>query len=302
MTMWSSRNPYLSLTAALLLGGLGVLGCGQKNPPAVTANQESTSQTKESIPARSGETVSATPVSRAAAAPDRLHQPFTEAVRSAEDPPPGDAVRPPDETVSKKPVHRLLDAVKSHWDSIRFISDSGKPIDYLAQIETNMGTIEIALFPEQAPNHVRNFIALAKAGYYDQLFFERIRHEKNDKEEELHLLEAGCPLGTGLTGTGSIGYWLKEEFTPSDKMGHDEGTVGACRGEEADSAATRFYISLTRAPFLDGHYTIFGKVITGLDILRKMGQVPVVIDEEGMSRPQSPLTIHKVTIQANERK
>ena len=122
------------------------------------------------------------------------------------------------------------------WDTIRFTDADGKKIGYVAQFHTDEGVVEIALFPEQAPNHVRNFIALAQAGYYDGLCFDRIRHERaTTASSELQLLEAGCPLGTGDAGTGSIGYWLKDEFTPADKMSHDEGIVGACRGEEADT-------------------------------------------------------------------
>lgn len=305
MSMWSARGVSLRhLAAGLVLGSVAVLGCGQKPQPASTASGD------DSTPAASapaGKPVAATLASRRGGeAPvktgDRLHQPFTEAVRGADNPPPADAVRPPDETVSKKPVHRLLETVRQSWDGIRFTTPAGAPLAYSARVETSAGDIEIALFPEQAPNHVRNFIALAKAGYYDKLLVERIRHEKNPETgDELHLLEGGCPLGTGTAGTGSIGYWLREEFTPADKMSHDEGIVGACRGEEADSAATRFYISLNKTPFLDGNYTIFGKVVQGLDIVRTIGKQPVVIDDEGNSHPEKPIVIHKVTIVSRQR-
>ncbi len=299
MSSWSLRNP---LTAVLLAAGLGIIGCGEKSrpgasssaEPAVAAASEKEQQASTPSPQANAETA---PAQR-----DRLHQAFADATRSADDPPPADASRPPDETVTKKPVHRILDAVKSSWDMIRFTSPSGKPLDYTAKIETNLGAIEIALFPEQAPNHVRNFLALAQAGYYEQLFVDRIRHEQNPMTgQELHLLEAGCPLGDGSTGTGSIGYWLKAELTPGDKMSHEEGTVGACRGEEPDSAATRFYITLNKATFLDGNYTVFGKVIAGMDILRRIGQSPVIVDDEGQSRPETPIVIQKVTIQQHER-
>jgi cyclophilin family peptidyl-prolyl cis-trans isomerase len=292
MTWWFPRTLSVALVAA------GLAGCGAKTETKVPAADEPAAEAKQ--PA--GKTVVATPVSRSSALRDRLHQAFADAVRNADDPPPGDAVRPPDETVSKKPVHKILDAVKSGWDDIRFTTPTGAKIEYKATVETSEGTIEIALFPEQAPNHVRNFVALAKAGYYDELFFERIRHDQNEAKQELHLIEAGCPLGTGAASTGSIGYWLKQEFTPADKISHDEGVIGACRGEEADSAATRFYITLTKAPFLDGNYTVFGKVVAGLDVLRKIGQAPVVVDDEGSSKPEKPIVIRKVTVTTAEAK
>jgi cyclophilin family peptidyl-prolyl cis-trans isomerase len=283
-----------------LIVGLALPGCGKKTEADLSAKPD----VGEATTTGTGisKAVQATPVARSVPTRDRMHQAWTDAVRNADDPPPADAVRPPDETVSKKPVHRILDAVKTSWNTIRFTTAEGKPIDYRAQIETSEGTIEIALLAEQAPNHVRNFVALAQAGYYEQLFFERIRHDQNDLKQELHLIEAGCPLGTGATGTGSIGYWLREEFTPADRMSHDEGIVGACRGEEADSAATRFYITLAKAPFLDGNYTIFGKVVAGLDVLRKIGKAPVIIDDEGVSHPEKPIVIEKVTITTNEGK
>jgi cyclophilin family peptidyl-prolyl cis-trans isomerase len=307
MTASALRKHFFhTLAVGIFAGTLGILGCGQKNQPDPSANAEPDSQSKTTASSATEKTVSGTTVSRATspgpAQRDRLHKSFAEAVRNADDPPPGDAVRPPDETISKKPVFRFYETVKDTWDTIHFTTPEGKKLDYSARIETSAGAIDIALFPEQSPNHVRNFIALARAGYYDQLFCERIRHESNEMtRQELHMIEAGCPLGTGTTGTGSIGYWLKEEFTPATRMSHDEGVLGACRGEEADSAATRFYITLTKAPFLDGNYTIFGKVVGGLDVLRKIGQTPVIQDDEGNNRPQTPIILQKVTIHAQER-
>src|SRR5436305_898611 len=79
---------------------------------------------------------------------------------------------------------------------------------------------------------------------------------------------AGCPLGTGENVSGSIGYWLKPECDEQqDPVLFEEGALGACRGDEKDTAATRFYITLTRAPYLAGNYTVFGKVARGLDVV-----------------------------------
>jgi peptidyl-prolyl cis-trans isomerase B (cyclophilin B) len=157
------------------------------------------------------------------------------------------------------------------------------------------------LRPDLAPNHVRNFVALARAGYYDGLVFERAVHAKSEEqpEVEVEVLEGGCPLGTGDSGVGSLGYWLKPEFSQES---HDVGTVGACHGEEPDTAACRFYIALRKAPFLDGNFTVFGKATQGLDVARRIFALPVRNDPEYPEgdRPEKPVTIRKVTIHTSE--
>jgi peptidyl-prolyl cis-trans isomerase B (cyclophilin B) len=307
MTFSARRLRLSHFAAVLLVGSLGTIGCGQKaapdtdhsktNSPIISAKPESPQAARTIDPEPAAKALPAT----AAVPRDRLHQAFDDATRAADNPP-ADANRPPDETISKKPVFKILEEVGRSWDSIRFVSPAGKKILYTADVDTSLGRIEIALFPELAPNHVRNFISLARAGYYDQLFFDRLRREEGEGKL-LQSLEAGCPLGTGDPGNGSIGYWLKDELTPGDKMSHEEGTVGACRGSEADTAGCRFYITLNKASFLDGNYTIFGKVVQGLDVARKIYEQPVIVDaqdSDGARRPENPIVIHKVTIHAKE--
>ena len=121
----------------------------------------------------------------------------------------------------------------------------------------------------------------------------------SEPEVEVEVLEGGCPLGTGDSGVGSLGYWLKPEFSKDE---HDVGTVGACHGEEPDTAACRFYITLSKAPFLDGNFTIFGKVTQGLDVARRIFWLPVRNDPEYPEgdRPVKPVVIRKVTIRTSE--
>ncbi len=223
----------------------------------------------------------------------RLHQSFADATLA--EPPAGD-LRPPETTLAGKSVGKLYGEVVKLWDAIHFATSHGKPITYKAVIDTEMGTIEISLRPDLAPNHVRSFVALAKAGYFDGLVFERTVHEEGP-DAKLELIEAGCPLGTGELGYGSIGYWLKPEFNPAL---HEDGTVGAFHGEESDTSACRFYITLSPAPFMNEHYTVFGKVTQGLDVARKILSLPVRNDTPEGDRPLKPVVIRKVTIQASE--
>lgn len=275
-------------TVVALGVGLGLAGCGHQ-PGDEAANQLDPSASVAKAPASSPEQL---------ATRDRFHQSFSEATRGGDDPP-AECQQPPDRTVAGKPVYALYKDVVRLWDTIRFTSADGKKIGYSATVETSLGVIEIELLPEIAPNHVRNFIALARAGYYDGLFFDRIHHEESQDDPSLRLdqISAGCPLGTGEPGHGSIGYWLKPEF--DEKVHHEEGTVGACHGAEADTAACKFYVTLNKAPFLDGNYTVFGKVTRGLDVARKIFAQPIILDEQdvnGDRRPEKPVEIKKVTI------
>jgi peptidyl-prolyl cis-trans isomerase B (cyclophilin B) len=259
------------------------VGCGQQKP---AENATATSVDNASRP----ETASSI------ALDPRLHQPFAEATISG---PPEDWHRPPDTTLTGKSVGKLYVEVKNNWEQIRFVSPAGKPLAYWATLDTEMGEIEIALRPELAPNHVRSFVALAQAGYFDGLVFERTVHE-NGPDGKLELIEGGCPVGTGEMGYGSIGYWLKPELHP--EVPHEEGTVGASHGEGKDTAACKFYITLSRCPFMDGEYTVFGKVTQGLGIARKILSLPVRDDSEfpDGDRPVKPVVIRKVTIHTKE--
>src|SRR5262249_46382747 len=146
----------------------------------------------------------------------------------------------------------------------------GKRLAYSATMATEMGPIEMTFFPDAAPNHVRNFIALAQVGYFDGLVFERTVHDKSDADpgSKVELIEGGCPAGTGDPGFGSIGYWLKPEI--NEQLHHEEGSIGAYHDEDPGTAACRFYVTLGPAPVMDGSYTIFGKVTQGLDVVHRI--------------------------------
>src|SRR5262249_50003975 len=256
----------VALAASIVLGG-----CGKQAAPPSGAAQPQTTTARPVPPADPGQPSPAPAEPTQQRPADPLHQPFGQAVRAGDDPP-AECNRPPDRTLTGKPVFRILRQVQQQWDAIAFVSAGGKPLAYTAVVDTDEGVIEITLRPDLAPNHVRNFVALARSGYYDGLCFERSRHEEAEEEgaKVLDEIEAGCPLGTGEAGNGSIGYWLGRGFGPTEKPSHEGGPVGACRGYEADTAACRFYITLTPAPYLDGNYTIFGKVTRGLDTARKI--------------------------------
>jgi peptidyl-prolyl cis-trans isomerase B (cyclophilin B) len=278
-------------TFILCMAGLLVVGCSRKSPPPKQAENKSAPKPAEPV-------VEAAPASLPGTGDLRFRQTFADATRAD---PPADC-RPPDMTTTGKPTGKLYTEVKRLWDTIPLVGDDGKPLTYRAVVETKLGNIEIELKPDIAPNHVRNFIALARAGYYDGLVFEGIVHQISREKPEIKadLVLAGNPTGiddAGIASYGSIGYWLKPEF--SDQALHDEGAVGAVHGEEADTAACRFYIMLGKLPSMDGNHTVFGKVTKGLDAVRTISTQPFKMEEqeEGYGRPLQPVVIEKVTIE-----
>jgi len=224
---------------------------------------------------------------------ERLHQPFDVAVAEHS---PGDQQPPPDFTVAGTPTGKIRMEVQKSWDAIRFTAN-GKSLAYFAILETEMGRVKLRLRPDIAPNHVRNFVALAKAGYYNGLVFEQLIQQQGDAgpESNLEMVEAGCPLGTGDPGLGHLGYWLRPELV--DNLKHESGTLGAWHDGNPESAGVRFYITLSTAPMMDGYFTVFGQVIEGLDVVRTISKQPKT---EGTVQPVKPVTIRSVTIEIQE--
>lgn len=276
----SSAITSVAMTA--LLGGCS-RDSGNKNAPA---------------PAATSKVVVAQPTGnkRPAGSAEALFTSFNQAVRLD---PPDDELRPPDVTAADKVTAKLFEQIAGKdgtgglWDRVRFVDAAGKNLKQFALVTTDAGDVRIELFHDAAPNHVRSFICLARAGYFDGLpFHASIR--RGDKETLQGYLEAGCPKGTGAIGYGSIGYWLKPEI--SDKFKHEEGAVGAWHPGAIDRAACRFYITLSRNPALDGNYTIFGKVVHGLEVLHTINKRPIQ-DEEYQGPPLQPHRIRQVVIQ-----
>lgn len=269
---------------ALALAFATACGCNKQDPndPKVVVEQ--------------GNNVPGDPVTVGSAPPSQfahLHKPFKEAVLPEA---PEDQQRPPDKTITGKSVPRLYEQIAGVegrggvWDEIRFVTPGGKRIRYRATIRTDAGNIELEFFPDQAPNHVRSFLALAKVGYFDGLAIDQILNTTIDDSPWTYMV-AGCPLGTGEPGYGSIGYWLFPEI--GETLKHDVGTVGTWHGETVESGACKFYITLTKAPWLDGNYTIFAKISQGLDVARKISERPV---QEEDNRPKEPVIIREVIL------
>ena len=120
------------------------------------------------------------------------------------------------------------------------------------------GEIRLEFYPADAPKTVENFVTLAKKGFYDGLSFHRVVPD--------FVVQGGCPQGTG---TGGPGYTLKAEF---NKQKHVRGTLAMARSQHPDSAGSQFYICYGPTPHLDGNYTVFGRVVSGMEHVDRIRQ------------------------------
>ncbi|MCX8069617.1 MAG: peptidylprolyl isomerase [Thermodesulfovibrionales bacterium] len=136
-----------------------------------------------------------------------------------------------------------------------------------AFIETKFGTMELKFFPDVAPGHVDNFITLAKKGFYDGTTFHRVIPG--------FMIQGGDPNSKDADrskhGMGGPGYTIKAEF--NDKP-HKRGTLSMARAVHPDSAGSQFFICVKDSSFLDRQYTVFGEVVSGMDVADKIVSVP----------------------------
>jgi peptidyl-prolyl cis-trans isomerase B (cyclophilin B) len=138
---------------------------------------------------------------------------------------------------------------------------------YRAVLETSLGDITIEFTPEKAPDHVRNFLRLASAGVYDGTSWHRV--VKGFVVQTGHMPTRREPLDESQQ---RLVRDLKAEF--NDQL-HDLGTVSMARLAEPDTANTSFFIVTARAPMLDGKYTVFGRVVGGIEVVQKIEAVAV---------------------------
>jgi peptidyl-prolyl cis-trans isomerase B (cyclophilin B) len=143
---------------------------------------------------------------------------------------------------------------------------STEPIEdlarYRAVLETSAGAITLTFAPEKAPMHVRNFLRLAQAGVYDGMSFHRV--VKGFVVQSGHLPTRKEPLGETQQRYVRT---MKAEF---NDVVHDAGTLSMARLEDPDSASASFFIVTARTPALDGKYTAFGRVESGMDVVQKI--------------------------------
>ena len=148
----------------------------------------------------------------------------------------------------------------------------------------NGDVMKAELYPETAPNTVRNFISLIGKGFYNGLIFHRVISG--------FMIQGGCPEGTG---TGGPGYSIKGEFSQNgfdNGLKHKPGVLSMARTMEPDSAGSQFFVMVADAPHLDGGYAAFGKVIEGMETADAI----VSAKRDWNDRPKKDQRMKKVTV------
>ena len=154
----------------------------------------------------------------------------------------------------------------------------------IAVIETNLGTIELELFEDKTPITTKNFIDLAEKGFYDGVIFHRVI--------DGFMIQGGDPTGTGMGGPD---YTIEDEFR-DDLQFTGEGILAMANTGMPHTGGSQFFITLAATPWLNGHHTIFGKVVKGMDVVKKIGHT----ETDYADRPVEDVVMKSVTIKDAE--
>jgi peptidyl-prolyl cis-trans isomerase B (cyclophilin B) len=155
----------------------------------------------------------------------------------------------------------------------------------IVTIEMENGDImKVELYPDIAPNTVKNFISLASKGFYDGIIFHRVIPG--------FMIQGGDPEGIGIGGPG---YGIKGEFKTNgfaNDLKHQKGVISMARSMSPDSAGSQFFIMVADSPHLDGQYAAFGKVIEGIEAADKI----VAVKRNHSDKPLTDQRMKKVTV------
>jgi peptidyl-prolyl cis-trans isomerase B (cyclophilin B) len=165
------------------------------------------------------------------------------------------------------------------------------PRDYantIATLQTDMGDITMKFFYDKAPKHVENFIELSESGFYNGTLFHRVipgfMIQGGDPNTKISPEDPRKPYGTGGSGKN-----IKAEF---NDVSHKRGIVSMARAADPNSASSQFFIVVKDSTFLDGQYSAFGEVISGMDVADKIAAAPRGAND----RPNQPIHIKKVLL------
>ena len=153
----------------------------------------------------------------------------------------------------------------------------------IAVIKTNVGVMELELFKDKTPKTVENFVGLANKGYYNGIIFHRVIKD--------FMIQGGDPTGTGRGGNSLWGGSFEDEFDSS--LNHDSAGILSMANAGPNTNTSQFFITLVPTPWLDGKHTIFGKIITGMEVLISIGNVKTGPGD----KPINDIVMESVTIE-----
>jgi peptidyl-prolyl cis-trans isomerase A (cyclophilin A) len=160
----------------------------------------------------------------------------------------------------------------------------------VAKMQTNMGLIEIQLFPKEVPKTVKNFVGLGLQNFYNKLIFHRVI--------DGFMIQSGDPNGNGTGGkTFYGGQYFSDEFSP--KLRHDgPGILSMANINKPNTNGSQFFITLKATPHLNDKHSVFGKVINGQDVVNAIGKVKT----GDLDRPVKPVVIQSLTFEKRVKK
>jgi cyclophilin family peptidyl-prolyl cis-trans isomerase len=153
--------------------------------------------------------------------------------------------------------------------------------DSVVTMETTLGTIKIRLFDSLVPKTTKNFKDLIAKGFYDGLLFHRVIAD--------FMLQGGCPNGDGRGGPG---YKFADEFHPTLK--HNKPGMLSMANAGPNTNGSQFFITTVATPWLDGKHAVFGEVVEGMDVVKKIEAAP----KGPGDRPKPDIKMIKVTVSA----
>lgn len=154
----------------------------------------------------------------------------------------------------------------------------------VAKFSTTMGDFEIQLHPDKTPKTVENFVGLALKNYYDGIIFHRIIAE--------FMIQGGDPTGTGTGGESYFGGSFEDEF--HNDLTHNGPGILSMANAGPGTNGSQFFITLIPTPWLDGKHSVFGQVISGLDIIENIGNVDT---SKPFDKPVKDIVMNNVTVE-----
>lgn len=176
----------------------------------------------------------------------------------------------------EKPITKVEDEVKELLN----VSENEKLV---ATVKTNVGDFDIELFATKTPKTVENFVGLATTGKYDSIIFHRVIPQ--------FMIQGGDPTGTGRGGESFWGGKFEDEFDAS--LHHDKAGILSMANAGPGTNGSQFFITLIPTPWLDGKHSIFGEVISGMDVIDSIG----VTKTGAMDKPVEDIIIQTILVE-----